>query len=104
MMNFATLIALSPLMSKKLDELTPNDLLLVQKTFGLEVDVSPELIEAGVALLRGENIHSVSDLVKSPAAIQQLIQFFHGGISALTPSTPAIEGEGWKLNVEDLQL
>lgn len=104
MMNLSTLIALAPLMSKKLEELTLDDLSLVQKTVGIEIELNAELVQAGVALLQGENIHSVADLVKSPAAIQQLIQFFHGGMSALAPVSQVIGGEGWQLKVEDLQL
>lgn len=102
-LSFGQMVKLFPLASKKLDELTLNDLKLVGTTLGLEVDITPELQTAAFEILSGNNIHSVSDLIQSPESIQQLITFIHGGISAL--ATPAdLTGEGWALNVEDLQL
>lgn len=102
-LSFGQMVKLLPLSTKKLDELTLNDLKLVGTTLGIQVEITPELKEAAYKILAGENIHSVADLIQSPESIQQLITFIHGGISALAPTT-AIDGDGWALNVEDLQL
>lgn len=102
-LSFGTLMKLLPLGAKQFDELTLSDLQLVGTTLGLEVDITPELKTAAIQLLAGNNINSVAELIQSPESIQQLITFIHGGISAIASPTP-IEGEGWALKVEDLQV
>lgn len=101
--SFGNMISLLPLMAKKLEELTLDDLSLVADALGMAVEITPDLKAAAVALMAGQDIHSVADLVKSPESIEQLIKFIHGGISSLT-KPPALSGEGWTHNVEELQI
>lgn len=65
-----------PLLSKSVDDLTIDDLAKVRDVLKLDVAVTPELRDAGIALLKGENIHSVADMIKSPDSVQKLMSLF----------------------------
>lgn len=69
-------IALLPLLDKRLDELTEEDLSLVVTTIGIKLVVTDELKAAAIALLRGEGIDKASDLIRSPESVAQLVSFF----------------------------
>lgn len=70
------MLKLLPLLSKKLEDLTLDDLTLVRDFLKIDVPVTDELKNAGIALLKGNDIHSVADMIKSPDSIQQLMSIF----------------------------
>lgn len=75
MLPFAKFAPLLKYAGARFEDLTLDDMKQVAKTLGIQVNVTDELKEAGVALMRGENIHSVADMIKSPESIQQLMEF-----------------------------
>lgn len=75
-MDIMRLAKLAPLMSKGLSELSQSDLELAASTFDIQVVVTEELRNAALALLQGQNIHSVAELIQSPESVQQLISMF----------------------------
>lgn len=67
------LMALAPYLTRKLDDLTVDDFAKIKDGLGVDIDLHPEIINAGVALMQGQNINTVADLIQSPAAIQSLL-------------------------------
>jgi len=55
----------------------------------LGVNIDEDLKKAAIALLEGRDINTVSDLIQSPGAIQQLVQFLKGGWQSLHTPTLA---------------
>jgi len=47
--------------------------MLVKSALNIDVDLTDELHQAALALLQGESIDTVSDLIKSPESIQKLL-------------------------------
>lgn len=70
------MIALLPLLGKKAADLTLEDCQLVATTFKIDVHVTPELREAGLAILKGANIDKVADMIQNPESVQQLLSIF----------------------------
>jgi len=70
------MFTLLPLLGKRLEDLTPDDLDKVKKAFKINVDLTDELREAGLALLRDDSIDKVADLIQKPESIQKLLSFF----------------------------
>jgi len=81
-------MALLPLMGKKLNELTLVDLQAVRQVLDIKVEINDELKTAALALMQGQDINSVADLIRSPAAIEQLTRFFAGGVTSLVSAKP----------------
>lgn len=75
MIPLAKLAPLFRYAGARFEDLTLADMKQVAEVLGIQVNVTEELKEAGVALMRGENIHSVADMIKSPESIQQLMEF-----------------------------
>ncbi|UNI73407.1 hypothetical protein ER16_Small3 [Pseudomonas phage ER16] len=46
----------------------------------MKVNVTDELMAAGLALLRGQNINTVADMIQTPESIGQLLAFVQRGI------------------------
>lgn len=44
--------------------------------------IDPELKNAALGLLAGKGIDNVADLIQSPSAVMQLVQFIKGGLKA----------------------
>lgn len=74
-MNFAVL-KLAPLLTKKPDELSLEDLQAIMDAAGIEAEISEGAREVALALLQGKSIDKVSDIIQSPELIQELIQIF----------------------------
>lgn len=83
------MLQLLPLLGKRIEDLSLDDLTKVRDALNLKVDVTPELRDAGIALLKGENIDDVSDMIKSPEAVQKLMSLFARPI-AVTPQAQVI--------------
>lgn len=66
---------LTPLLSKRIHDLTLGDLQLATDTFDVGITMTEELKSGVLALLQGANIDSVADLIKSPQSLQQLLSF-----------------------------
>lgn len=69
-------------MGKRLEDLTLEDAKGVMSHFGLVVPLNDELLRAGVALLNGQDIHSVADMIQHPESIQTLIGFVTRGVGS----------------------
>lgn len=67
------LLKLAPLLSKSPDELTDGDLATLSAQFAPGIQLTDELKQAALALLKDSNIHKVSDLIQSPESIKQLV-------------------------------
>lgn len=78
MIPFAKLLPLLALKGKSLQDLSLEDLGLVASTLGIRVSVTEELKQAGIALLKGENIDTVADMIQSPDSIRQVMLFLQG--------------------------
>lgn len=76
--SFAKYLPLLSLKDKRLDELTLDDLRGVAGMMGIELAITDELKEAGLALLQGKDINTVADMIQSPESITQLLQFLQG--------------------------
>lgn len=70
------MFALLPLLGKDVDQLSVEDIAAISKTLNINIPITEELRTAGIALLKGENIHKVADLIKSPDSIQKLLSMF----------------------------
>lgn len=73
--RFAPLMYLA---GRRLDELTMLDFRRVADTFGIKVDLTEELKLAGLALMQGQNINTVADMIQSPQSVAQLMNFLRG--------------------------
>lgn len=80
MLGGPKLLQFLPLLNMRLEDLTVTTVKDVLAASGKHVEINDELLAAGVALLAGENIHTVSDMIQSPEALQQLVQFFSRGV------------------------
>lgn len=76
--SFAKYLPLLSLKDKRLDDLTLDDLRGVAGVMGIELAITDELKEAGMALLQGRDINTVADMIQSPESIAQLLQFLQG--------------------------
>lgn len=79
------MVQLLPLFPKRLSDLTLDDLTLVQRSLGLELEVTEELKQAGLALLSGKSIDTVADLIQSPESLQQLLAMFRSQRPVVPP-------------------
>lgn len=70
------MLSLFPLLGKRLDELSTSDLTKIAGKLNVKVVLTDELRAAGIALLKGQDIHTVSELVQKPESIQQLLGMF----------------------------
>jgi len=69
------MLKLLPLVSKTLDELTGPDFKLIATTLGLKVELTDELKTAAMAMLKGQDINTVADLIQKPDSVKQLLEF-----------------------------
>lgn len=79
-LGLATMLKFAPLMGKRLEDLVVSEIVDVLSAFKVNVNVTDELMEAGLALLRGQDINTVADMVKSPDSIVQLLAFMQRGL------------------------
>jgi len=70
------MFTLLPLLSKRLEELTPDDFSKIASVMKIDVELTDELKDAGFALLRGDSIDTVADLIQKPESIKKLLIFF----------------------------
>lgn len=87
-------LKLLPLAGKRLEDLTLAELNDVREVMGVEVHVTDELKTAGLALLKGQNLDTVADLIQSPDSVKQLIAFLRGGVTALANPVGTADEEG----------
>lgn len=85
-LNLAKVSALMQYADRKLADLTVDDLRSIADVLGIaDIDVTPELREAGLALLKGQNVDSVADMIQSPESIHQLVSVFQKKTEAPQP-------------------
>lgn len=90
------LMKFAPLMGKRLEDLDVATVQDIASSLGKEVSLNEELLSAGVALLAGDNIHTVADMIKSPESLQALMGFIARGLNI---NKPPLEAEQTKLDV-----
>jgi len=67
------LIKLAPLQSKRIDDLTVDDVSLVADVLKMKSPVSRELFNSAIALMKGEGLNKAADLIQSPEAVKKLV-------------------------------
>lgn len=70
------LMNLLPLLGKRLEDLSIDDLKAVKNHFKIDVEVTPELHKLTMKMLTDSDIDSVADLIQSPDQIKKLLGFF----------------------------
>lgn len=80
LMRFAKL---APLMNRRLESLTLEELRGISNDLGLKIKVTEELKNAALSLLQGKSLDTVADMVTQPESIQQLVLFLKGGITSI---------------------
>lgn len=70
-------------MDRRLEDLTLDELRGIKDILGLKVNVTQELKDAAMELLAGKDLDTVSDMIKSPESVQQLVLFLKGGLSGV---------------------
>lgn len=75
MVDIVKFLPLLDLREKRLEDLSLGDLSKIAIVAGVKINITEELKDAGLALLRGENIDTVADMIKSPDSIRQVVQF-----------------------------
>lgn len=70
------MFTLLPLLGKKIEDLSLDDLNKIKKVLKLDITLTPELRDAGIEMLRSENIDTAADLIKTPESIQKLLSIF----------------------------
>lgn len=89
---FGKLMALGQLTQLKdrtLQSLTREELEGLARTFGISVPITEELRTAGLALLKGESLDTVSDMIQSPESIQLITNFLRGGLESVSEFSEA---------------
>lgn len=82
MAGFA-LLSMLPLMPRKLSSLTVTELAGIRDAMGFDFKVNVEIRDAAMAMLQGQSLDTVADLVKSPEAVAELVTFLQGGFKAV---------------------
>lgn len=67
---------IAPLFSKKVSQLSDEDIVTIADAVGFKGVLHPELRQAAVLLLQDKEIDTVADVVKSPDAVKQLVTLF----------------------------
>lgn len=80
---------LSPLLNRQVESLSREEVADLANSFGIQVDLTDELREAGLALLRGQDISTVADMIKKPESVAQLVGFLKGGVPGLAEPSEA---------------
>lgn len=89
MFPIAKFLPLLHLRGKRLEDVTTEELSKIAEILGIKVNVNDELKRAGMALLRGDDINTVADMIQSPESIQKIMLFLQGK----SEQDFAIEGE-----------
>lgn len=79
----------APLLSRQVESLSDEEVAEVAESFGVRVELTDELREAGLALLRGQDISTVADMIKKPESVGQLVSFLKGGVPGLAAPSEA---------------
>lgn len=92
----ALMAAVMPLLDKRLEDLSVADAARVIRIFDENADVEEEILAAGVALLAGEDIHTVADMIQTPQALATIVDFVGRGLGlkGTAEVTPVLEHEG----------
>lgn len=73
-MDLSALAKIAPFMNRPVSALSPSDIQTIASAFRIEIDPSNELHNAAVALLKGENVNVVSDLIQNPQSVKKLLE------------------------------
>lgn len=98
------LAKLAPLLPKRLDELSVEELKGVQTVLGVEADVTEELKAAALALFQGKNLNTVADMIQSPESIKQLVLFLKRGLTPEGNAEEFDQGESERVSAMTLNI
>lgn len=92
----ALMAAILPLLDKRLEDLTVADAARVIRIFDENAEVEEEILAAGVALLAGEDIHTVADMIQTPKALATIVDFVGRGLGLKETAVvaPGVEHDG----------
>lgn len=82
-MQIQQLVKLAPLMNRRLESLTLDELKGISDTLGFKVAVTEELKSAALSLLQGKSLDTVADMISQPESLQQIVLFLKGGITSI---------------------
>lgn len=71
---------------RTLRSLTATEIGMMVKGLGLNIHITDELKAAGMALLAGQSIDTVADLINDPESIHQLVSLFQNGVGKQEPT------------------
>lgn len=99
--KFAKIGQLASMRSRRLESLTPGEIGDIAKMFGVNVEVTEELKAAGMALLAGKDLNTVSDMIQNPESVGQLVQLLKGGLvqQSAEPTQAELEVGAMTLNL-----
>lgn len=83
MLDLLKFAKFAPLLNRKLDSLSTDEVREIGQAIGLKVTVTEELKDAALALLKGKSLDTVADMIQHPESIQQLVLFMKGGIQSV---------------------
>lgn len=73
------ILSLFSLKGKQLEDLSIADLTNIATMFGYDIQrLTPELRQAALLAPRGENIHSVADVIQSPESVKLALDILRG--------------------------
>lgn len=72
------------MMGMSANQLTPEHVARIGDAFGVKIPFNDEVVNAFIAMLKGHNIHQVSDLIKSPESVGEIIAFIRGGFNGVS--------------------
>lgn len=72
------IMKLMPLKDRTVSELGIDDLRLIMEVLGVTAEVNDELLQAGVAILKGHGIDRAADIIKNPETVKQLMCLVRG--------------------------
>lgn len=71
---------------RRLESLTATEIGEIAKGFGLDVQITDELKAAGMALLAGKDLNTVSDMIQNPESVIQLVTLLKNGAGSPEPT------------------
>lgn len=71
---------------RTLASLSAEEIGAIAEGFGLHVQITDELKAAGMALLAGKDMHTVSDMIQDPESVMQLVTLLKNGAGKPEPT------------------
>lgn len=82
--KYPKLLGLSDMLGMSANQLTPKHVVRIADAFGVVIPFNDEVVQAFIAMLKGHNIHQVSDLIQSPESVGEIVAFIRGGFNGVS--------------------